>query len=88
LAVNCKIFISDTLKKVTNKTKIKIIIANTTHAHLLHAFCHALNATTASHTHAATNKSWITEILKGHILNVNPDKNHFFIFFGNVTFMK
>ncbi|MBQ2600133.1 hypothetical protein II582_01925 [bacterium] len=88
LAANCKIFISDTLKNVTNKTKIRIIIAKTAHAALLQAFCHALNATTDSHTHIATNKSWITEILNGQIFSVKPDKNHFLIFFGNVTFIK
>jgi hypothetical protein len=73
---------------VTKITIIKIITANAVHAALLQALCQALNTAIANQTHIATIINWRIETLNGQILKEKPDKNHFFIFFGNVTFIK
>lgn len=73
---------------MTKITIIKIITANAVHAALLQALCQALNTAIANQTHIATIINWRIETLNGQILKEKPDKNHFFIFFGNVTFIK
>ena len=69
-------------------TVTTIMTAITVQATLLQAFCPALKAAKANQTHIATMTNWIIDTLNGQILKEKPDKNHFLIFFGNVTFIE
>ena len=80
-------FNSEILKNAIN-TKIKnIIIPNTNHSHLASALLQVENAHKAKTIQIARIISWIN-VMENHIMEkAAPEKNHFFICWGNITFI-
>ena len=85
--MNAKRFNSETLKNAM-KTNIKnIMMASTNHNPLAFALLHVENAPNAKTTQIARMISWI-KLIENHIIEkAAPEKNHFFICWGNITFI-
>lgn len=59
---------------------------NNAHAAPLRSF-RLVKTANASHVHNASKSNWTIVIFNGHTEIDIPDNIHFFIFFGNVTFI-
>ena len=80
-------FNSDMLKNAININIKKIITANIIHNHLASELLKLENVQRAKTAPIAKMISWIKLIEKPITEKATPEKNHFFICCGNITFM-